>query len=155
VDRSLKYRIRELELAKEIITKITAEEEIVIDVRDHTPKPARDFALRLLDAVPLGLVVLNKDMTIRYMNRHLAEKIEYHPEKIDEKFIEELHEIGIKELSYKSLMPNLEKLFESPLGTLESLKIGRDAYLTLTKITILGEEKKESAVLVVLREEAI
>ena len=155
VDRSLKYRIRELELAKEIITKITVEEEIVIDVRDHTPKPARDFAMRLLDAVPLGLVVLNRDMTIRYMNRYLAGKIKYHPEKIDGKFMEELREIGIKELSYESLLPNLEKLFGSPLGTLESLRIGKDAYLTLTKITVLGEEKRESAVLVVLREEAI
>lgn len=155
VDRSLKYRIRELELAKEIITKITAEEEVIIDVRGHTSKPARDFALRLLDAVPLGLVVLNKDMTIRYMNRYLAGRVEYHPEKIDGEFMEELRKIGIKELSYESLISNLKKLFESPLGTLESLRIGKDAYLTLTKITVLGEEKKESAVLVVLREETI
>lgn len=34
-DRALKYRIRELELAREIIAKITTEREVVIDIRDH------------------------------------------------------------------------------------------------------------------------
>ncbi|MFC1715149.1 response regulator [Candidatus Poribacteria bacterium] len=153
VDRSLKYRIRELELAKEIIAKITAEEGIIIDVRNHDPKLARDFALRLIDAVPLGLVVLNRDMGIRYVNRYLTGKIDYQPEKIDEKFLESLGKIGVSKLSCESLVSTLNQLFESPAGKLESMRIGKDSYLTLTKMTILGEEERESAVLVVMREE--
>ena len=154
-DRSLKYRTRELELSKEIIAKITAEKEIVIDVRNHTRKPARDFAQKLLDAVPVGLVVLDKDMKIRYISRYLARVIEYQPEKIDEEFVKRLGQVGVQELSYESLMSTLNKLFESPIGTLESISIGKDAYLTLTPMTILGEEKKGNVVLIAIRGEKI
>ncbi|MBC8231855.1 response regulator [bacterium] len=155
-DRALKYRIRELELAQEIIAKITTEKEIVVDVRKHIPKQVRDFAQKLLDAMPVGLVVLDKEMKIWYANRHLAGIIEYQGEQIDEEFVQRLGEVGgIRELSYDSLMYTVNKLFESPIGTLESISIGKDAYLTLATMTILGDEKKENVVLILLRGERI
>lgn len=154
-DRALKYRIRELELAQEIIAKITAEKEIVVDIRSYQ-KQAGDFAQKLLDAIPVGLVVLDKEMKIRYANRHFAEVIEYQTEQIDEEFIKRLGKAGgIRELSYDSLMSTVNKLFESPIGTLESINIGKDAYLTLTTMTILSEEKEENVALIAIRGEKI
>jgi len=153
-DRALKYRIRELELAKEIIAQITIEKEIiVIDTREHTPEPVRDFAQRLLDVMPLGLLVLDKDMKLRYINPHLAKFIENQPEVINEEFVGNLEKIGIKEISYKSLISAVNKLFKSPAGTVESISTGKYSNITLIPLTILGEEKKEPVVLMAMRGE--
>jgi len=149
--RSLKYRTRELELSKQIVAKITGEKEIVVDVRDSTRRPARDFAQRILDAMPVGLAILDRDMKISYANSQLAIAIEYQPEKIDEQFVQSLTKMGIKGLSYKSLMSTANKVFESPKGTLEIMSVGKYAYLMLTTITILREEKQEQVVLIGIR----
>jgi DNA-binding NtrC family response regulator len=154
-DKALKYRIRELELAQEIIAKITAEKEIVVDIRSYTQKQAGDFAQKLLDTIPVGLVILDKDMKIRYINRHLAMAVEYQPEKINEEFVQRLDKMGIQEPSYESLMFTINKLFESPIGTLESISTGEYAHLTLTTITILSDEKKENVVLIAIPGEKI
>jgi DNA-binding NtrC family response regulator len=153
IDRSLRFRIRELELAKEIIAKITTEKEIIIDTREHTPKPVKEFAQRLLDALPLGLVLLNKEMKLQYVNPHLAKFVENQPEVINEEFVRNLEKIGIKEITYDSLISAVEKLFDSPAGTVESINTGRYSYLTLIPMTILGEEKKEKVVLIATRGE--
>ncbi len=150
-ERSLKYRTRELELSKQIVAKITGEKEIVVDVRDSTRKPARDFAQRILDAMPVGLAILDRDMKIPYVNGQLATAIEYQPEKINEQFVQSLTKMGIKGLSYKSLMSTVNKVFESPKGTLEIMSVGKYAYVVLTTITILREEKQEEVVLIGIR----
>lgn len=149
--RSLKYRTRELELSKQIVAKITGEKEIVVDVRDSTRKPARDFAQRILDAMPVGLAILDRDMKMPYANGQLVTAIEYQPEKIDEQFVQSLTKMGIKGLSYESLMSSVNKVFESPKGTLEIMSVGKYAYLILTTITILREEKQEEVVLIGIR----
>ena len=149
--RSLQYRTRELELSKQIVAKITGEKEIVVDVRDSTRKPARDFAQRILDAMPVGLAILDRDMKIPYANGQLATAIEYQPEKIDEQFVQSLTKMGIKGLSYESLMSSVNKVFESPKGTLEIMSVGKYAYVVLTTITILREEKQEEVVLIGIR----
>lgn len=150
-ERSLKYRTRELELSKQIVAKITGEKEIVVDVRDSTRKPARDFAQRILDAMPVGLAILDRDMKMPYVNAQLATAIEYQPERIDEQFAQSLSKMGIKGLSYGSLMAAVNKVFESPKGTLEIMSVGKYAYLMLTTITILREEKQEEVVLIGIR----
>jgi len=154
-DRALTYRTRELELAKEVIAKITSDEEIVLDVSQGTWDLAGNFAQKLLDAIPIGLVVLNEDMKIRYLNRHVAKIVDFQTESIDEEFVQRLAKIGMQELSYELLASTINKLFESPMGALESISIGGDACMTLTTMTILGTEKKESVVLVLMRGEGL
>ncbi len=151
IKRSLQYRTRELELSKQIVAKITGEKEIVVDVRDITRKPARDFAQRILDAMPVGLAILDRDMKIPYANGQLATALEYQPEKIDEQFVQSLTKMGIKGLSYESLMSSVNKVFESPKGTLEIMSVDKYAYVVLTTITILREEKQEEVVLIGIR----
>lgn len=153
LNRALKYRIRELELAKEVIARITAEKEIIIDMRDHARKPAREFAQKLLDAIPVALVVVDRDMKIRYVNQKLSKVLEYRLEKIDEKLVKDLGKIGIQGLSCESLKSTINKIFESPLGTVETISLGRYAYLTLVSITVLQEERKEEVILITIRGE--
>jgi DNA-binding NtrC family response regulator len=153
LSRSLRYRTRELELAKEIMAQITTEKEIIIDAREHTPKPVKEFAQSLLDAMPLGLVVLNQEMKLRYVNPQVARTMGYQPEEANEEFVQKLAKVGIKELSYETLSATIKKLFSSPPGTIENISTGKYGYLTLVPLTILGEEKKENVILIAMRGE--
>jgi DNA-binding NtrC family response regulator len=151
--RALRYRTRELELAKEIIAQITVEKEIIIDARKHTPKPVKEFARSLLDVMPLGLVVVDQEMKLRYVNPQVAKSMGYQPEVANEEFVQKLDKVGIKELSYETLHSAVSKLFDSPPGTVENINTGKYSCLTLVPLTILGEEKKESVILIAMRGE--
>ena len=151
--RALRYRSRELELSKQLIAKITTEKEIIIDLRDYTRKPALEFVRQLLDALPMGLVVVDRDMKIRYVNHHLLKGIEYQPERIDEEFVKGLVKLGLQGLSLESLISSVNKLFESSPGAVETINTGQYGYLALASVTILGEEKKEEIVLITIRGE--
>ncbi len=153
-DRSLKYRIRELELATQIMGTITAENQLFVDLRRHVPKTTRHFARQLLDAIPIGLLVLSKDLAVCYMNRHLARVFEYRPEEIDEQFVKRLGKLGIKDLSYESLMSTVNRIAAAPGGTIETINNGENSYITLVPLRIVREEKEEGAVLIIIGEES-
>ena len=57
-DRALKFRIRELELAKQIIGRITSENELLVDLRRQIAEPTKDFAQQLINAIPVHLMVI-------------------------------------------------------------------------------------------------
>ena len=151
--RALRYRTRELDLAKEIIAQITVEKEIIIDAREHTPKPVREFAQKLLEVMPLGLVVLDRDMKLRYINPHVSRALGYQPEVANEEFVQKLAKVGIKELTYEALSSTINKLFDSPSGTVENVSTGKHSYLTLVPLTIIGEKEKESVIMITMRGE--
>jgi len=92
--RSLKYRTRELQLATQIIGRITTENKLLVDLRSSVPKPTLDFAEKLLDAIPTGLCAVDKDMNVIYMNRHCTGVFENRPEKVDAQFLHNLEKIG-------------------------------------------------------------
>jgi len=152
-ERSLKYRNRELELANQIIGRITADSQIVVDINRHTPKEAKDFALRLLDIMPMGIAVIDKDMTILYMNSYLGRAFKCQPEKIDEELIKRLDQIGIKNLSYESLSSNIHRVMEAPAGKIETISTGKYSFIILVPVKTSNEEKIESALFIAMREE--
>ncbi len=153
IDRALTYRIRELELAQEIITKINADKEIIIDIRNHDKKPAKDFAQNLIDVMPVGLIIADKEMNIRFINKYIQSRVPISQEKMDEKFIKSLETMGIRDLSFSVLTKTIAKLFDAPKGTIESINIGTYSYITLTSLTILFKESRETVVLIMLRGE--
>ncbi len=152
-DRSLKYRIRDLELATQIIGTITAGNQLLIDFRRHVPKATRDFANQLLDSMPVGLLVVNKDMTIVYMNQGVARPLGYQSEKVDEEFVKNLCKMGINDLSYESLASTFSRHFAEPIRGLETISTGQYSYITLAPMRIAWEEKQEDSVLLIIRGE--
>ncbi|KJU81939.1 Signal transduction response regulator, receiver region domain protein [Candidatus Magnetobacterium bavaricum] len=151
LDRALKYRNRELELARQIITQITAEQEVIINLHKSVVKQTLDFAKKLLDAIPMSLFVMKRDFTIVYVNNSLSQITGSNPEKIDDHMIEKMKNMGIKELSLRPLTEKVNSLYETP-GRIEVIKTGEFSYLTLTLIKIVGDEK-DSYVLVAVRGE--
>jgi YesN/AraC family two-component response regulator len=152
-DRSLKYRTRELELARKIIGTITEENELLIDLRDNIPEPTREFAQQLLDAIPICLFVLDEDLTVLYMNRPLARAIQYQPERLDEEFLKSLAKVGIKGLSSESLLSVFNKITESPSGTIETISTGKYSFITFAPVRVLLEGEQKKTILAIIRGE--
>ncbi|MFC1461976.1 response regulator [Verrucomicrobiota bacterium] len=144
--RALKYRLRELELSREIIARITADEEIIIDAHDHLRHAARKFAQRLLDAIPVGLIIFDRELNVRYVNESLVALVGHHPEKMSEELVRELAGSGSGRAAYRALVSGVDKVLQSSPGALESVSITKRASLTLSPLTVLGE-KKETLVL--------
>ncbi|MBF0338407.1 MAG: response regulator [Nitrospirae bacterium] len=151
LDRALKYRNRELELARQIITQITAEQEVIINLHKSVIKQTMDFARKLLDAVPMSLFVMKRDFTIVYVNQSLSQIIGSNPERIGDTMIEKMKNMGVKELSLQHLTEKVNNLYNTP-GSIEVIKTGDFSFLTLTLIKIVGEER-DSYVLVAVRGE--
>lgn len=151
--RALKYRTRDLELATEVIGSISVENQIHLDLRSSVSDSARNFAKSIVDMLPMGLLILNKEMELVYMNQCVARVVQSRPKKVDEKFLNSLAKIGIDGLSYESLAAASSKLFSELHGTVETIKVGKYSYLTLAPMRIIKEEKQEDAVLMIIRGE--
>ncbi|MBF0459525.1 MAG: response regulator [Nitrospirae bacterium] len=151
LDRSLRYRSRELELARQIITQVTAEQEVIINLHNSVLKQATDFAQRLLDAIPTSIFVIKRDFTIVYVNKSLTSIIGSRTEKLDEAMIENMKKIGVKELGLQQLTETMNRLYEVP-GSIEIIKTGEFSSLTVTLITVVGDAR-ESYVLIAIRGE--
>ncbi|MBF0317614.1 MAG: response regulator [Nitrospirae bacterium] len=151
VDRALKFRNRELELARQIIAQITAEQEVIINLHQSVIKQTLDFAKKLLDAIPMSLLVMRQDLTIVYVNKSLSHIIGSSPERVDVPLMEKMKNMGIKELSMEQLTKKVNNLYETP-GSIEVIKTGDFSYLTLTLIKIVSEER-DSYVLMAVRGE--
>ncbi|MBF0544520.1 MAG: response regulator [Candidatus Riflebacteria bacterium] len=151
--RALKFRTREIELANDVIAKITTEKEIIVDFFGHKGHELTgEFTKKLIDAIPLAIVVIDREMNVRFMNRQLASVFTELPERIDDRFIEKLDKIGVK-ITYKSFEENICQILESGKGTLQEISIGKHSYLTLTSVTILGDDKKENLIFAAFRGE--
>jgi len=151
--RSLKYRSRELELSRQLMAQITTDNEIIVDISEEIQTTARTFAQCLLNAIPMELAVLDKDLTIRYANRQLAKVSEMPLGKFDDKFVKDLEKIGIVNLSYETMISTINTVMESPMGTLETVRVGKYAFILLTPITIVNKDDRETVVLMALRGE--
>ena len=152
-ERSLKYRIRELELAEQIIAKITSEKEILVDVSRYTHIDLKDFAERLLDLVQQAMIIFDENMKIIFVNRYLKEVCEEIPEKLDQRFIDSLQRIGIRDITKENLQATIDRIVKSPMGNVEIIGTGKYSYLTLLNITLLGKDSKQKVVLMTARGE--
>ena len=152
-DRSLKYRIRELELAKQVISIITEEKELLVDFRRQVTESTRNFAKQLINAIPVCMFVMDYDLNILFVNKMLERAIEYKPEKLGEEMVKRLVKVGIRGLSYDDLRSAMDKIIASPTGIIETIPAGDFAYVTLAPMKVLLDGQEENTVLAIIRGE--
>ncbi len=151
--RSLKYRTRELELATQVIGRITTENKLHVDLRRSVPKATLDFAEQLLEAIPIALFAVDKDMNIIYMNSHCTQPLGYRPEKVDEQFLRSLAKIGIEDLTLEAFKANLDRIAGASSGTIETISVGKYSYITIAPLKVSSERGEKNTVMVILRGE--
>jgi hypothetical protein len=99
------------------------------------------------------LFVLDEDFSLLYINSRLARAIEYRPEKLDGEFLNKLGRVGIKGLSYESLLSAIKRAAAGSRGAVETISTGKYSYLTLVPVRILHEKKEKNTVLIIIRGE--
>jgi len=151
--RSLKYRTRELQLATQVIGRITTENKLFVDLRSTVPKATLEFAEQLLDAIPIGLLGVDQDMNVLYMNRSCTQPLGDQPEKVDEEFLRKLATIGIKNLTLELLKTTVDRIAGSSIGTIETISTGKYSYISLVPLKVSRESGEQNVVMIILRGE--
>ncbi|MBF0537795.1 MAG: response regulator [Nitrospirae bacterium] len=136
--RALKYRNREFEIARQITTNITAEHEVIINLSKSVVTQTADFARRLLDSIPMSILVMKRDFTIVYVNKSLSSIIGGISERLDEAVLEEIRKLGIKEISLQQLAKIVNNLYDNP-GGIETIKASESTDIIITLVTIKME----------------
>ena len=151
--RSLKYRTRELQLATQVIGRITKENKLFVDLRRSVPQATLEFALQLLDAIPIGLLGVDQDMNVLYMNRSCTQPFGCQPEKVDEEFLRKLATIGIKDLTLELLKSTVDRIAGASIGTIETISTGKYAYISLVPLKVSRESGELNVAMIILRGE--
>jgi YesN/AraC family two-component response regulator len=154
IERALKYRTRDLALAEQILAKITATREIIIDFGGGKDKNARDFGRSLLDALPLGICVVDHTRRIRLVNQLFVQLVKNAPESMDEKVVEALRaNAGMTGLSLDGLQTICNDILLRDPGELRTIETGRYSFVTCASISLMEDGKKEKVVLLAVRGE--
>ncbi|MFC1461964.1 response regulator [Verrucomicrobiota bacterium] len=148
--RSMLYRTRELELAREIILKITRDGQVQVDVRNQKRSPTRDYARKLLESLPVGIMVVGPEMNVFYASPYMSGMLGFAPSALDEKTVESFVGLGLEGLTIDRLQQTVQRLFGKEPPNDETVVIGDCACIYATTLTILGETKTDNAVVLVI-----
>ena len=151
--RSLKHRTRELQLATQVIGRITTENKLFVDLRSSVPQATLAFAEQLLDAIPIGLLAVDQDMNVLYMNRSCMQPLGDQPGKVDEEFLRKLATIGIKNLTLELLKTTVDRIAGASIGTIETISTGKYAYISLVPLKVARQSGEQNVVMIILRGE--
>lgn len=151
--RALKYRTRELELTRQIIATFTKEREIIIDARNHTRHPARDFAQEVIENLPMGIVVFDTNLNIQFVNQNICVLFEAKPAKIDESFFKKLTVMGIHDLTKEKIQEVVKKISDSSQTIIERISTGKYSNVFFMPISVITETEKQGDILMILRGE--
>lgn len=150
--RALRYRIREAELSRSLVAKITEEKQIILNLHKLQSKKVIEFAAALVDALPIGLAVLgpgsdaDSGPKVDYMNPQLKRLIGEQG-KIDETFVKSLEKIGIN-ISYENLLSEMNSLLDPSGDPLKKVKTGQYSYIAMLRIALMGVNGEQQLALV-------
>jgi len=144
LQRAYLYKVRELELAQEIIAKITEQQELVIEMRDSSQISVRDFALNLINTIPLPFILTDRDMNVDFVNNHFVRLYGYKPERIDEDL---LKKSGLEHIGVEGIREGVSKLYQK--GETGIITLGVPKQVVMAKVSLINNEGKREKVLII------
>ena len=84
------------------------------------------------------------------IDHYLGKEIKYQPKKLDEEFVKRLDQIGIKDLSYESLLSSIHRVMETPAGRIETISTGKYSFIILVPVKTSHEKETGSALLITM-----
>lgn len=145
LQRAYLYKVRELELSQQIIAKITKEKELIVELRDQSKIEAWNFALNLINTMPIPLVVTNLDMNVNFVNKYFKMLYKYTPKKIGEDFIKKL---GLKNIGIEKVIEGIHKAYNG--GEPRIITIGSQNQMVMVKASLMTDEGKKQGVLIII-----
>ena len=147
LQRAYLYKARELELAQEIIAKITEKKELIVDLRDGSRVKARNFTLNLINTIPIPLVLTDEDMNVDFINKYFVRIYGYTPKRIEEDFMEKL---GLKHIGIEGMREAVRKVYETKEP--EIITLDEQNQLAMIKVSLMTGEGRKERVLIIIGE---
>lgn len=152
--RALKFRKRDLKISNEIISIIMSEEGILLEIRNkeqHKENLIKNIK-KLLEAIPLGIGILDQNYNIKFYNSMLKNLVNSEPKKFDQEFVEQLKKNGIT-IVFEKLQDLIKKAFEATETKWQRLDINKYGYITVVLVSLQIDDKKRKMVLLAIRGE--
>lgn len=148
--RSLKYRMREVNLAYQIIAQITTHEEILIHFSDSTIKHTKAHASSILNHIQDGVILVGRDLKIQFANRSVRSIFENQMTVITQEMAVRLFEAFGHHMGYGLLTEAIEDAFEGAVGKLISLEQHSTKIGIAAKVHVRINRDSKDYVLVVI-----
>ncbi|MBF0300049.1 MAG: response regulator [Oligoflexia bacterium] len=143
---------RENELYGQIIAKITNDNKFIIDTHQLLVANVAKFAEKLVEALPLAILLIDKNFKISYMNSHTMRLLD-NPTQVDESFTLKLKDIGI-ECPLNKLENEILNMSKKEGTPIEKIQTGKHSYITLMQITLIDNQvENKTAILMGIRGE--
>ena len=147
--RSLAYRDRDVELMQ-LVVRLTKDLELIVETPQGISPAARQYLGQLIDALPLGVAVVDADRTVRFANRKIVEVIGEAPPRLD---IEWVSRVGNAEVSEAELDETFERALRAGPGAIETLRLTRWAFIVMTPIRLMRPDGTEQHMALAIRGE--
>ena len=133
LERALRYRTREVDLAQQIIAQISEHGEIVVRVTESTLDRAKAQVAQALNHLSDGVAVLDESMRVVFVNQRLVQLLEALPTEFDEGVWQKLAAASQGELTAQEVADRVTRVLHGPIGGLETAPSANGFGLLCTK----------------------
>lgn len=145
LQRAYLYKVRELELAQEIIAKVTEKKQVVLELPDRVR--AIEFGLNLINAFPVSLVLTDENMNVDFVNSHFTKSYGFTPERIEERFIQKS---GLEGIGFDAMEDSILRVFSAEGSEIVTVPFGERNQMVMTKLTVQTHQEKKDRVLIMI-----
>jgi FixJ family two-component response regulator len=148
--RSLAYRNRDIEIMQELVVRLTSKLELVVETPDRLSPEALGFIHDLVNALPLGIVVVGSNRKILFANKAVVSRIGQSPIKLSTDWLEQM---GVYKVTEKELTSAINRTIVSIPGSVETLVVSKWSFLIMTPLKLLRPDRTEKFVALAIRGE--
>ncbi|TSA58147.1 response regulator [bacterium] len=147
LQRAYLYKARALELAQQIIAKITRGKELVVELQDGSRAEARNFASSLINTAPIPFVLIDRDMNVDFVSGYFVRLYGYAPKRIEDDFIQKL---GLKHVGIERVRHGIRKAYKSEESKIVSIPIGEQKQILVIKVSLITDRGTKERVLAII-----
>jgi len=148
--RSLAYRNRDIQLMQELVVRLTSKLELVVETPDHLSPKARNFLHDLVNALPLGIVVIGVNREVIFANQAVVNRVGESPIRLSTNWLKQM---GVHRVTEEELVSAIDRTMGSQPGSIETLVISKWSFLVMTPLKLLRPDRTERFVALAIRGE--
>lgn len=147
--RSVAFRNRDFEFARDFIIRLTHRHELVIEKPDDISLETRDFLQRLIDAFRIDIVIANSNRHIIYANDRVVNAIGDARSVLD---ADGLYAIGVEDVTQARLRSAFDNTMRSDSGSIETLIDSEKVSVIMTPLNLNRPNGSEKCVVVAIHD---
>lgn len=149
LDRSNRYKAREIEQKKQIIAKLT-DKGLSLSMGGAVPQSSIEYLRKLFDLIPAGVLVVDKNANVIYSNQQIDQALGYTPKVFDQKVIQRFSDSQVESNDAKKIIEEVTDI-AAHVGQVKKVQTGSHAYLVATATQWSIESKDPQVVSLLFR----